>query len=218
MLVASTIVEKVTYLAQLIWKPSEIKPINTFEPNKSPLVIGLWAGLVGLGIQLSWIIPEGLISISAGEGIELLVNKISGALVGILLVLILWGFESIFLRICRFHGFKRAIQGSLAVFLVVPAACIPIHAWFPAGLTVVGYNWMFWVLAGFFVTWHVSTLFTLLASGNFNNKTGRTITRKKHVLMGILLVIIEIALAITFFVAIPYAFGNDFAEFMVEWI
>nr|MDO8117663.1 hypothetical protein [Candidatus Sigynarchaeota archaeon] len=104
---------------------------------------------------------------------------------------------------------RSAIYGAMAVFLVVPFVCIPVHEIFSGKLTLAGYQVLFWVLALFFICWHCAVLGTML----------KPVGVLSHILFTcIALCAIEILLFVFFFTVFPVFVGSDFAEFMVVWI
>ena len=209
----------ILYLGNLLWFPRTLQPVNP-RPNRADATnIGLIAGIAGLCAYLAWMIPPDYVRVSTVPAIETLANAAVGAAAGLLMIVMLFVFEALVLGLAGFRGFSRAIKGALGVFLLVPAACMPVRAWFPDGLSVAGYQVLFWILAGFFLGWHASVLFTLLPSSHYAIKQPAFVARPSRAwILGIALAGVELLMAIIFFHVIPMAFKSDFAEFMVVWI
>nr|MDO8084604.1 hypothetical protein [Candidatus Sigynarchaeum springense] len=151
-------------LGRLLFSPAEI--ITSTSPRDAKLVIaiGTVAGMAGLGINVGWLIPDDVIGLGYKLEQALLVNKALGVAIGILLVVVLALFDRLLLACFKIKGKPavEAVHGSLAIFLLVPFAAIPLHSFFPAGVTASGHVELFWILAGLFVIWHVCVLGSIL--------------------------------------------------------
>ncbi len=180
--------------------------------------LGFVAGMAGLGTLVAWLSPDDFIGLGWRFENALLVNKTLGFAIGFILPLLLLALEHVVLACFRFKGTYGAIQGATAIFLLVPFVAIPIHSFFPGGLTASGHAWIFWVLAITFVCWHVMVLGSLLARGHFDNKEDIDARYQNVVLPCVVLASCEVALTVAFLACFPHVFGLTMAEFFLGWV
>jgi hypothetical protein len=207
-----------TFFGNLLWFPRALQTVNPRPKRADATNAGFLAGLIGLGGFLAWLIPPDYLGISDVPLIEAVLNAAVGVIAGILMIFMLFGFEALVFGAFGFKGYSRTIKGAMGIFLLVPAACIPVHALFPDGLTAAGYQWIFWLIAGFFLAWHGTVMLSLVPSEHYTTKAPRFVTRKAGWVFAIALAGVELILAFIFFNVIPLAFRSDFADFMVTWI
>ena len=205
-------------VGNLLFSPQLVEPSEPFSKPSPKLAIGLVAGMIGLGIHVAWISPADFIGFGWRFEYALLVNKVVAFAIGICLACLLQVFECAFLSIFKFRGMSRAVQGSTCVFLLVPFVSIPLHEMFPNGVTNSGHVELFWILAVLFICWHVAILCTLLGKGHFANILNVIMSRRRMLLLSLVIAGSEIALTIVILLLVPGAFKLTTVKFFQEWI
>ncbi len=202
-------------LGRLLFAPSDILADTSQKSAKLVIYIGTIAGMIGLGINVGWLIPDDVIGLGYKFEQALLVNKALGGVIGILLVVVLALFDRLILACFKITGKPAAVavHGSLAVFLIVPFAVIPLHSYFPAGVTASGHVELFWILFGLFIAWHICVLGSILHVSLGDS----TDTRPLLQVLGVLLAA-ELGAAILFLLVFPLAFDLTATSFFLEWI
>ncbi len=205
----------ITTLGQLLFAPSDAPAGTTPKSAKHVIAIGTVAGMVGLGIHVGWLIPDDVIGFGYKFEQALIVNKALGVSIGVLLVIVLALFERFLLACFRFTGKPAAVavHGSLAVFLVVPFAAIPLHSYFPAGVMASGHVEIFWILVTLFIAWHICILGSLL-NVFFGDQPDR---RPLLPALGVLLAA-EVGATLLFLAVFPLAFKLTWETFFLGWI
>jgi hypothetical protein len=205
-------------LGRLFFAPDLARTGEPAHDDKMMAWIGTLAGMVGLGIQIGWLIPDDVIGFGWKFEQALLVNKALGVAISVLLVLLLILFERVFFARFKIEKVAAAVQGSLAVFLLVPFTAIPLHSFYPVGVTASGHVELFWILFGLFIAWHVCILGALLRGGSGQSDGARPEgPRPMRQVLAILLAL-EVGLGILALVLLPAAFGQTMTEFFREWI
>jgi hypothetical protein len=211
-------VNPIVMLGRLFFAPDRARTGDPAQDDKKMAWIGTLAGMVGLGIQIGWLIPEDVIGFGWTFEPALFINKALGVSIGVLLVVLLFLFERLFFAIFKIEKVAAAVQGSLAVFLLVPFTAIPLHSFYPVGVTASGHVELFLILFGLFITWHICIL-EALQRGDSGQLDGARLESPRPMwqVLGILLVM-EVGLGILALVVLPAAFGQTMAEFFREWI
>ncbi len=211
-------VNPIVMLGKLFFVPDLARTGEQAHDDKMMAWIGTLAGMVGLGIQIGWLIPDDVIGFGWRFEQALLVNKALGVAIGVLLVVVLFLFERLFLAICKIDRISAVVQGSLAVFLLVPFTAIPLHSFFPAGVTTSGHAELFWILFALFITWHVCILGALLRGEPGQPARARPEGPRPLWQIIAILLVLEVGLGILALVLLPAGFKQTFAEFFQGWI
>lgn len=202
-------------LGRLLFAPGDALAGTTTEDARPVVAIGTAAGMVGLGIHIGWLIPDDVIGLGYKFEQALLVNKALGVAIGVLLVAVLPLFDRLLLACFKVKGRQTlvAAYGSLGVFLVVPFAAIPLHSFFPAGVTASGHVELFWILVGLFLTWHACALGSILGGPAGDGAGARPSLRVLCALLAA-----EAGATVLFLVVFPLAFGHTAPSFFLEWV
>jgi hypothetical protein len=204
-------------IGRLLWAPQTLAPDATAAENRTKFRLAFWMAAIAMGIQIAWVIPNDEIIRLDDKILQLWLNKMSGFAIGILLMIVFWGFEVLLLALMGKRGASKAIRGSFAPFLFLPAIAIPIHAWFPTGMSSMGYSWIVWLLIWGFMIWHAVWLAVLLNKGYSGIEMPQPIEFEIALFICTVMIIIELILVSILVVYIPPLFQVSPQEFLVEW-
>ena len=204
-------------VGRLIWAPQALSPRHTALESRTKFRLAFWMAAIALGIQIAWLIPDDEIVRMDDKILEFWLNKLSGLAIGIVLMVVFWGFEVLLLGLMGRRGVSKAIRGSMVPFILLPAIAIPIHAWFPTGMSAMGYAWIVWVIIVAFMVWHGVWLALLLVQGYSGIETNEAVGSKTAFTLSGLLVLIELLIVVILFVYLPPLFQVSSAEFMDQW-
>jgi hypothetical protein len=204
-------------IARLLWAPQSLQPANTKRELDNKFRIPFYLAMAAFAVHLMWIIPaDEIIRIPENDLLELYVNKILGLVLGGLLIWMLVGFEILIFGIAGYRGVLPAIRGSMISFIFLPCIGIPIHAWFPNGVSQSGYAWIVWVLIASFLLWHDVWLGILLGQGYYK-ECKHTYSKALRLSSGVSIFLIEIIITVVAALFLPLAFRSSYQEFMWDW-
>lgn len=203
-----------TNALQLMFNPGDVKPIPDKKSPLKNMTIGLFMGMTGFIIQGIYIVPGDEINFGALPGeLEFLLNKLSGGLLGFLLFLLLFGFESLVLLLFSEVKSTPLLHGSFAPFMAMPMLTIPVHEAFGGELSLRGYWMVVHVFIIVFLAWHAMYLGIYL----LRDVGGNGISRNKALGMITVLVVLDIVLGIAFITFVPMAFNASPLQFLEEY-
>ncbi len=204
-------------VGRLLWAPQMVTVERPFTQSSRKLRVGFLMGLVGLGIRMIFLIPDNtrIFTIEEDPTLQLVANKLTGPLMALGLLFLLWALERSLLQTCKMRNSSAMILGSFGIFLILPCIGIPLHALFPGGITAAGYEPLVWSFMMLFVLWHVTWLYFLMKGGHFR-WTGSSPPSPKYLIrFAIILAGIEIALTVVAMYFTPMIFRYTMEDFFL---
>jgi hypothetical protein len=200
---------------RLVFSPGSIEPANEATPRDAMrLRVGGALGLLGFIVQGIYLIPKDEINFgNIPTQVEALLNAMVGAALGAVLFLALLGFDAVVLGIFGIRGFKSPLYGSLAPFLAMPLACIPIHELFSGFLSQRGFSALVVVLIVVFLAWHVVALWVYLS----RNFATTRFDARRVIATACALLALELAFTAIFLTQIPPLFDVTVQRFLEEY-
>ncbi|MBD3185469.1 hypothetical protein GF325_01470 [Candidatus Bathyarchaeota archaeon] len=201
---------------RLIFSPgaTEIIPDESREPTLARLGIGAWIGLAGFIIQGVYVIPRDEINFGdLSSTMEAFLNGVIGGIIGMVLFLMLWGFDTIVALALGLRKIKKPLHGSFAPFVIMPLITIPVHELFSSQLSLRGHSYLVFVFIIVFLSWHVGS-FGILYS---RFMPGNEVISKRLLLALAVLLALQISIGILFITQVPALFGATPQQFLEEY-
>lgn len=199
---------------KLVFSPSSVEIDEEKSRTLKKLRIGVLFGLLGFILEGIYIFPRDEINVNdVAPNIEALINAAAGAVVGLLLFYMIYGFDALFMGLIGERGYKFKLQASYAMFLVMPLICIPVHELFGGELSVRGYSAFVFIFIITFLAWHgISLAINLLRDNIEHSLAWRTTIIRVAVLFAL-----ELTLGLLFIIFVPRLFGATGMEFLEEY-
>ncbi len=203
-----------TVALRMLFLPGSLELERETTIKGKKLRVGAFLGLLGFMLQGAYIFPADEVNLgNLPTSLEMFLNHCIGLIVGLVLFLMLLGFDTLVLGFLGVRGFKSPLYGSLAPFLVMPLATIPVHEIFFDQLSMRGYSVFVLVFAIVFLAWHVLSLGIYL-SRDFSSTT---LPRQRLIATLVVIFALEVACSISFILLAPPLFQASPQQFLEEY-
>ncbi|MHA1370870.1 MAG: hypothetical protein ACTSWN_12875 [Promethearchaeota archaeon] len=200
--------------ARVLFNPSTVK---SEIPNHGVSKQFSWPMLGGVGLSIHFLYITPKIIRGLGPEWDIIVSKISGFIIGFIMLLLLYLIDVIIVSAFKIKSASRVILASNVVWILLPAVAIPMHALFPLGLINQGLIYLPFSLIVIFLIWRASIQAILYANGHHKSRSG--ITKEKILTLFVVMISVELTLSFAFLCyALPALANSDFLDVLSLWL